>query len=74
MTPDEELRKHWHDFCDCDPFPTREDFPERMEAAGLIRLRPVTRRDVAEDPFAAERGIELGGSLWELTAKGRKAM
>lgn len=69
-----DLRQHWHAFCDCDPFPGREDFAERMDAAGLIGLRSVTKRDLEEDPFAAERGIEKGGLLWDLTAAGRRAL
>lgn len=70
----DDLRKNWHTFCDCDAFEGRDTFPERMEAAGFIRTRAVTKRDVADDYFAAERGIELGGMLWELTAKGRKVL
>jgi hypothetical protein len=77
MTPTDardDLRKHWHDFCDCDPFEGLDTFAERMEAAGYARLRPVKRSDIQDDPFAAERGIEPGGYLWELTAEGHKAI
>lgn len=64
----EELLEYWHAFCDADPVP--ENFIERMEVAGFARIRKVTRADVRNDPFAAERGIYLGGNLWELTEKG----
>lgn len=66
----ELLRKHWGAFCDADPVPI-PDFIERMEAAGFVSIRPVRRRDL-EASFAAERGIEAGGMLWELTRKGRE--
>ena len=69
----DDLRKHWGSFCDCDPFEGAADFSERMEAAGFIRLRSVTRDDL-EQAFAAELGIERGGMVWDLTAKGRKAL
>lgn len=67
----DDLRKNWGKFCDCDPFDGSADFAERMEAAGFIRLRRVTRDDL-EQAFASELGIERGGSVWDLTAKGRK--
>lgn len=66
----ELLRKHWGDFCDADPVPP--DFIDLMAAAGYIELRSVTAADLAE-PFAAERGIEKGGMLWELTEQGHAA-
>ena len=68
----EFLRQHWNDFCDADPVP--ENFADDMEAAGLITLRAVTKRDVEDDCFAYERGIELGGSVWVLTDEGRTAL
>lgn len=79
MTEDEwrdldDLRKHWHAFCDADPFDGGDTFIERMDARGYARLRPVKKSDLADDPFAAERGIEPGGMLWELTAKGHRAL
>lgn len=43
---------------------------EALEAAGLVVWRKVKRSDL-EEPFAADRGIEKGGVLCELTAKGR---
>lgn len=64
----ESLRLHWAAFCDADATP--EGFIERMEAAGFAALRPVRKSDL-EESFASERGIERGGMLWELTAKGR---
>ena len=47
----EELRLHWHDFTQCD-YPN-EDFGERMEAAGLVRLRPVED----DDPTVGGNGV-----------------
>jgi hypothetical protein len=70
----EDLRAHWHDFCDCDYFDGIDTFPERMEAAGLIHARTVTKRDIQDDAFAAERGIEIDGLLWELTEAGAAAL
>lgn len=69
----DDLRKYWITVCDADPTPDldEDDFIERMEAAGFIHLRPVTRRDL-DEPFASERGIYPGGNLWELTASGQK--
>jgi hypothetical protein len=72
-TPDEDLRENWHNFCDCDYFVGAADFPERMEAAGLIELVPVDD-DALEDPFADERGILPGGMMWKLTEAGRNAL
>lgn len=70
LAPEVELRAYWQAFCDADPCP--DDFQDRMEAAGLIALDSVTDDDL-DDPFAAERGIEPGGQVWRLTAKGRAA-
>ncbi len=64
----EMLRQHWAAFCDADAVP--EDFTDRMEVAGFISIRAVKKRDVEQTSFAAERGIEIGGMLWELTKKG----
>lgn len=69
----DDLRKNWERFCDCDPFEGSEDFAERMESAGYCELRPVTDDDL-ETPFAYELGIEPGGSVWDLTAEGLKAL
>lgn len=66
------LRVHWNTFTDADPVP--EGFVEAMEVAGFARLRPVRKADVDDDPFAYERGIEIGGMLWELTPAGRAAL
>lgn len=68
-----ELWERWQTFCDCDPFPGSDDFGERMEAAGLLCLRPVTKHDL-DTPFAYEKGIEPGGSVWDLTDAGRLAL
>lgn len=69
----DDLRKHWGAFCDCDHFNGADTFIERMEAAGYARLRPVRKADL-QTSFAAERGIESGGNLWELTRKGELAL
>ncbi len=66
-----ELRKYWNAFCDADPHP--EGFIERMEKAGFATIRAVRAEDL-EESFAAERGIEPGGMVWVLTAKGRQVM
>lgn len=70
----DDLRKHWDAFCDGDRADVPTDFTDRMEAAGYARIRSVCPADICDDPFAAERGIEKGGMLWELTAKGRSAL
>lgn len=69
----EDLRIYWLYFGDADPFDGCDTFAERMETAGYIHLVPVTA-EALEDPFAADRGIEPGGMMWELTEEGRKAM
>ncbi|MFZ5737686.1 MAG: hypothetical protein ACOY6K_12480 [Pseudomonadota bacterium] len=69
----DDLRRNWRSFCDCDAFDGSADFAERMEAAGMIALRPVKESDL-EESFAAERGIERDGLLWELTYKGLKSI
>lgn len=68
-----DLREHWSDFCDADPFEGYDTFTERMEAAGLIDLVEVDD-EALEDPFAAERGIYPGGMMWGLTPAGRAAL
>lgn len=71
----DELRRYWGAICDCDIVPIDTDeFKDRAERLGFIRWRIATKRDVADNIFAAELGIEVGGGLWELTAKGRKAL
>lgn len=67
----EELRQHWTAFCDADPVPA--DFIERMEEAGFAVLRPVTRDDL-QSAFAEDRGIYKGGTVWDLTPKGRSIL
>jgi hypothetical protein len=67
------LREHWASFCDADPFPDSDVFADRMEAAGLIELVPVTD-EALEDHFAAERGIEPDGMMYRLTDAGRAAL
>lgn len=68
LKPADELRAFWGAFCDADAYP--DGFPERMEAAGLIHLRPVDDDDL-EEAFAWERGIVPGGWVWSLTEAGR---
>ena len=70
--PGEKLRAYWRSRCDGDPVPC--GFDEEMEASGLITWRSVTKRDIEDDTFAAERGIEMGGAIWVLTAAGRRAL
>lgn len=60
----------WDAFSDADKHLLPDDFEEQAEAAGLIECVPVTP-DALEDAFAAERGIEPGGMMWQLTAKGK---
>jgi hypothetical protein len=64
----------WDAWCDCDCIPIdSDDFRERLEAAGYIRPKTLTKHDVAEKAFASELGWEVGATIWELTAKGREA-
>lgn len=65
-----ELRKHWGDFTDADQVP--EGFIERMEEMGFVELVEVTN-EALEDFLCAERGIERGGLMWQLTEDGRNA-
>jgi len=68
-----DLREHWHAFTQCDIIPIdRDDFTERLEKFGLVTWRKVTKKDIAETPFADELGLEVGGMCWDLTAKGHK--
>jgi len=69
LTPEQKLRAYWDARCDADPVP--DGFDEEMEAAGFITARAVTEEDVEEESFAYERGIVLGGLVWELTPEGR---
>ncbi len=68
------LREHWNAFADADIIPVdRDEFTDRLEEFGLISLRKVRKADL-DVSFAAERGIELGGHLWELTEKGHSVL
>lgn len=71
--PETDLRAHWADFCDADHFPGSDTFADRMEAAGLIIMTPVTK-EALEQAFADELGIERGGWMWVLTDAGRAAL
>jgi len=73
LTAADDLRKNWDKFCDADHFDGSDTFIERMEAEGLIELVSVTA-DALADPFAAERGIERGSYMWQLTNAGRAAL
>lgn len=80
LTPDEALRRYWDDFCECDwdridnnACGDHADLEDAWMTAGLIYLRPVDEDDL-DDVFAAERGIEPGGNVWELTDAGRAAL
>lgn len=71
----DEIRRYWGAICDCDVVPIDTDeFKDRAERLGFLRWRAATKRDVEATPFAADLGIEVGGMIWELTAKGRKAL
>lgn len=67
----EEWRKYAHAFGQADWTPP--GFADRMEAVGFYELREVTEDDIAES-FAYERGIELGGSVYDPTAAGIAAL
>ncbi len=68
------LREHWNAFCDADIIPVdRDEFTERLEEFDLIHFRKVRKVDL-DISFAAERGIEMGGYLWELSSKGRSVL
>lgn len=69
----EDLRKNWEASCQCDPFEGADTFLERMAAAGFIELAPVEDHQL-QTAFAGELGIHPGGSVWELTDKGRKVL
>ena len=62
----------WDDYTEADwrlvDDPT--SFLEKCETAGLAECVPVDDSALAES-FAAERGIEPGGMMWQLTADGR---
>lgn len=71
----DELRRYWSAICDCDVVPIDTDeFKDRAERLGYLRWRAATQRDVDQTPFASEVGIVRGDMLWDLTAKGRKAL
>lgn len=71
--PTNDFKKNWSSFCDADQFEGREDFAERMEAAGLIELVPVDN-NALDDAFAAQRGIEKGGFMWRATDAGLRVL
>jgi len=67
----DDLRKYWHAFCDCDVIPIdTDDFTDRLEKFGLIEFSTFTKRDAGQTSFMEERGLEIGGPCWKLTAKG----
>lgn len=63
--------RQWAAFCDADHADYCENFIEVCEEAGYAELVPVDN-DALEDPFAAERGIYKGGSMWSLTESGHR--
>jgi hypothetical protein len=63
---------HWNAFCDADHGDYPEGFIETAEANGLAELVPVTN-EALDEAFASERGIERGGSMWQLTKAGHEA-
>lgn len=80
LTPEEAFRRYWADFCECDcdridndACGEGVDLTDVWEEAGLIFLRSVDEDDL-DDVFAAERGIEPGGNVWDLTDAGRAAL
>jgi hypothetical protein len=68
-----DLTANWESFCDADAFEGSDTFLERMEQAGYIEAVPVTK-EALDDPFAYERGIVPGGTMWQLTKAGREAI
>lgn len=71
LSREQKLRLLWNDFCDADPVPP--EFADEMEAAGFIEVAPVDE-DALESPFAYERGLEPGGSMYVLTPAGHQAL
>lgn len=66
----EDLTVNWDAFCDADPLPhPRDNFPECLGAQGLAEIVPVDD-DALDSAFAWERGINPGGSMWQLTSEG----
>lgn len=70
---EKDLIEHWNNFCDCDPFEGSDTFAERMENAGYIEFVPVTS-EALQSAFSAERGIEPGGMMYQLTQAGQVVM
>ncbi len=67
-----DLTDNWDAAGDADPipFPGDGDYPERLEAQGYAELVAVDE-GALNDAFAWERGIEPGGSMWQLTEAGK---
>lgn len=61
----------WDDFSDSDYHLDYDvdEFLAKAEGSGLIECVPVTC-EALDDPFAAERGIQPNGMMWQLTAAG----
>ena len=74
----ESLRRNWCSFCDCDPLDPpdldRDRFIEQMEQSGLVKMKTATKRDVEDESFAYEKGIEVGAPIWVLTSAGSAAI
>lgn len=76
-TAEQKLRACWAAFCDADPVPT--EFIEDMEAAGLVELQLLNKREakavMAEDGFwEAKYGDHQPTSIFVLTDAGRAAL
>lgn len=71
-TQREDLTNNWDAFCDGDRGDVQSDDPEypwALEGAGFVEWGSVDADDL-EDPFAWERGIEPGGTIYRLTPLG----
>ena len=72
MQAEIDLRKNWNSFSEGTQFDGSGDFAERMEAAGLVELRPITKADL--DHFSAMRGHDVGTLWYGLTSAGAHAL
>ncbi|WP_294138298.1 hypothetical protein [Sphingomonas sp.] len=68
----DDLTSNWDAFCDGDRGDVRSDdpqYPWALEEAGFVSWDSVEADDL-DDPFAWERGIEPGGTIYRLTPLG----
>lgn len=68
-----DLREYWALFCSGDWFPGCDTFAERMETAGFAECAPVDS-DALKEAFAADRGLEPDGMMWQLTEAGHAVL